>query len=181
MPLFQVIAILLTLTAVCAYINYRFLHLHPSIGIMLVALLLSLILMVLGRLGLPMRQTAATFLAGVHFDSAVLHWMLGFLLFAGAMSVDLNELAENRGVTGVLVIVGTVASMFIIGGLTFELFRLLQKPLPFFSCLLFGALISPTDPVAVIGMMKGAALPNAWRRSSPPSPFSTTESAWCSS
>lgn len=155
MSLFQVIAILVTLTAICAYINHRFLYLHPSIGIMLAALALSLTFIVLGRFGLPVQRVAASFLADVHFDDAVLHWMLGFLLFAGAMSVDLNELAQNRGVTAVLVIVGTVASMFIIAAITFGLFLLLRKPLPFNACLLFGALISPTDPVAVIGLMKG--------------------------
>ncbi len=161
MPLFQVIAVLVTLTAICAYVNYRFVHLQASIGILLAALVLSLILIALQRLGLPVQRVAASFLADVHFDDAVLHWMLGFLLFAGAMSVEFNELMNNRVVTALLVVFATVASMFIIGGLTYELFLLLGNPLPFNACLLFGALISPTDPVAVVGLMKGIGAPRS--------------------
>ncbi len=154
MQLFQVIAILLTLAALCAYVNHRYLRLHPSIGIMLVALVLSLILIATGEFAMPVQRMARAFLSNIHFDDAVLHWMLGFLLFAGAMSVDLNELMRNRGVTAVLTVVGTIASMFIVGGLTWAMFKLLASPMPVHVCLLFGALISPTDPVAVISLMK---------------------------
>ena len=161
MDLFQVIAILVALTALFAYLNHRFVHLHPSVGVMVIALALSLVLIALNELGLGVKHFAAEFLRHVDFNEALLQWMLGFLLFAGALSVDLNELGQQRWVTGLLATVGTVASMFIVGGLTWGVLRLLGLGVPLVGCLLFGALISPTDPVAVVTLMKRVNAPKS--------------------
>lgn len=99
MKLFNVIAILLTLTALLSYFNHRYLRLHPSIGVMLIALLLSLGLIGLGELGLGVRSAARDFLNQVHFGDALLTWMLGFLLFAGAdrgLERVAAQLADHR-------------------------------------------------------------------------------------
>lgn len=159
MDLFRVITILVTLTAFFAYVNHRFVHLHPSVGVMVIALASSLVLISLEECGLPVRNFAAQFLEHVHFDEALLHWMLGFLLFAGALGVDLNELSKQRWITALLATVGTIASMFIVGFLMYGVSRLLKHHLSFNACLLFGALISPTDPVAVVALMKRVGAP----------------------
>lgn len=156
MRLFDIIAVLVTLTALASYVNHRYVRLHPSVGVMLIALLLSLALIGLGKLGLGVQTAAADFLHHVHFGDALLTWMLGFLLFAGALTVDINELRRHWGVTTMLATVGTTASMFAVAGLAWEGVRLIGLPLGWIWCLLFGALISPTDPVAVVAVMKRA-------------------------
>jgi CPA1 family monovalent cation:H+ antiporter len=154
--LFDVIAILVTLTALLSYFNHRYIRLHPSIGVMLISLLLSFALIALGAMGFGVRAAAVEFMSRIHFGDALLTWMLGFLLFAGALTVDLNELRRRWGVTAALATFGTAASMFIVAGLIWLVLRPLGLPLPWAWCLLFGALISPTDPVAVVAVMKQA-------------------------
>jgi CPA1 family monovalent cation:H+ antiporter len=92
MRLFDIIAVLVTLTALASYVNHRYVRLHPSVGVMLIALLLSLALVGLGKLGLGVQTASADFLQHVHFGDALLTWMLGFLLFAAALTVDISEL-----------------------------------------------------------------------------------------
>lgn len=156
MRLFDIIAALVTLTALASYVNHRYVRLHPSVGVMLIALLLSLALIGLGKLGLGVHSAAMDFLDHVHFGEALLTWMLGFLLFAGALTVDINELRRHWGVATLLATVGTAASMFAVAGLAWAGVRLIGLPLGWIWCLLFGALISPTDPVAVMALMKQA-------------------------
>ncbi|HWE96627.1 MAG TPA: sodium:proton antiporter [Tepidisphaeraceae bacterium] len=159
MQLYQVIAILVTVTALLGYVNHRFIRLHPSIGLMLGALILSVTLAVLGRLGFNVKPVTIGFLDNIAFGKALLQWMLGFLLFAGALTVDFNELWGHRVITATLSIFSTVASMFIVGFLMWAGLGAIHLPLPLPMCLLFGALISPTDPVAVVSMMKNVGAP----------------------
>jgi monovalent cation:H+ antiporter, CPA1 family len=161
MELFDVIAVLVTLTALASYFNHRYVRLHPSVGVMLVSLVMSLGLIVLGKLGFGVRSLATDYLSHVEFDQALLHWMLGFLLFAGALTVDLGELARQWGVTVLLATAGTVLSMFIVAALIWPAFYVVGAPLPWIACLLFGALISPTDPVAVVAVMKTSGAPRS--------------------
>jgi len=156
MKLFDVIAILLTLTALLSYFNHRYMRLHASVGVMLIALLLSLAMIGLGELGLGVRSAARQFLQRIQFGDALLTWMLGFLLFAGALTVDLNELRRQWKITTALATLGTAASMFIVAGLAHWGLGLIGMPLPWLGCLLFGALISPTDPVAVVAVTRQA-------------------------
>jgi CPA1 family monovalent cation:H+ antiporter len=144
------------LTALLSYFNHRYLRMHPSIGVMLIALLLSLALIGLGELGLGIRAWARDFLGHVEFGDALLTWMLGFLLFAGALTVDISELHRNWRITTILSTVGTAASALIVAVLTHAGLRLIGMEMGWTGCLLFGALISPTDPVAVIAVIRQA-------------------------
>ena len=159
MSLFQVIAILLALTALFSYINHRYLRLHPGVGVMVLALVLSLLLVAVGEQGFAVRRFAAGFLQQVNLNEALLQWMLGFLLFAGALAVDLNELSRQRWVIALLATAATIASMVLIA-LPMELVvRALGFDVPLAGCFAFGALISPTDPVAIISFIKRTPAP----------------------
>ena len=161
MTLFHILAILLTASAVFSYINHRFLKLPTTIGIMLVALSFSLLLILLGPFGIDIKNEVTIMLDSIDFNETVLHGMLSFLLFAGALHVDLSELAKQRGVIITLATLGIVAATFIIGGLSWYTFGLAGLDIPFIYCLLFGALISPTDPIAVLGILKQSKVPKS--------------------
>ena len=159
MRLFDIIAILISLSAVFSWLNYRVLKLPTAIGLMLSALLMSLVLQLPFFGGLE--HQAEVMLASVDFDATLLHGMLSFLLFAGAMHVNLNDLAQQRWVIAILSTVGVVGATFLIGGGVYYLFAWLNLDVPFIYCLLFGSLISPTDPIAVLGILKSAGAPKA--------------------
>lgn len=157
MRLFDIIAILISLSAVFSWVNYRMLKLPTAIGLMLSALLMSLVLQLPLFGGLE--HQAEAMLASIDFDETLLHGMLSFLLFAGALHVNLNDLAQQRWVIGILSTVGVVGATFLIGGGVYYLFAWLNIEVPFIYCLLFGSLISPTDPIAVLGILKSAGAP----------------------
>jgi len=161
MHLFTLLAILLTLSALFSYLNARFLRLPTTIGAMLIALILSLGLLVIGRFGIPLEEQAAQLVRSTHFDEALLQGMLSFLLFAGALHVNLNDLARQRSVVFLLATLGVGLSTLIVGSLMWWVLGLLGLSLPFLYCLLFGALISPTDPIAVLGILKTAGVPKS--------------------
>ena len=162
MKLFEITAILMVLTALFSYINYRVLRMPTTIGVMFIALAVSLGIVALGWLGMDIGQAGvARILETIDFNQALLHGMLSFLLFAGAMHIKLEDLTGQKWVITVLATVGVVASTFIVGGLTWIVLNLLKIPASFIYCLLFGALISPTDPVAVIGILKTAGVPKS--------------------
>jgi CPA1 family monovalent cation:H+ antiporter len=132
-----------------------------TIGLMAVALVFSLALLALGKLGFGVEAEAQRFIGAIDFNEALMHGMLGFLLFAGALHVKLEELLDLKWVIGTLAVAGTILSTLITGTLGYWLFDLAGLPLPFLYCLLFGALISPTDPIAVMGVLRQADLPKA--------------------
>jgi CPA1 family monovalent cation:H+ antiporter len=156
MNLFQILAVLITLAAVFSFLNYRYLRLPTAIGLMLIALLTSLGLILLAPYADGMQDYARRLLRAVDFDETLLHGMLSFLLFAGAIHVNLEDLAEQRWVIAMLATASVLGATFIIGYLGYGLFALLGLDVPLIYCLLFGALISPTDPIAVLGILKGA-------------------------
>ena len=122
------------------------------------------LLVILIDLVVPYFHLAATltaYLAQIDFHEALIDGMLSFLLFAGALHVKLDELLDLKWVIGTLAVVGTILSSLITGALGYWLFDLVGLPLPFLYCLLFGALISPTDPIAVMGVLRQARLPKA--------------------
>ncbi|MFQ5850670.1 MAG: cation:proton antiporter [Candidatus Binatia bacterium] len=161
MNLFETSAILLTLAALFSYLNERYVRLPATIGLMLIALLMSLGLIGLGELGLGVEAQARTLLADIDFSATLLHGMLGFLLFAGALHVNLEDLLQQKWVISSLATAGVLISAFIVGGLTWLAFQRLGLELPLIYCLLFGALISPTDPIAVLGILKSARAPKS--------------------
>lgn len=159
MGLFDIIAILITLSAVFSWINHRFLKMPTAIGLMLIALLVSLALL----LPLPgsdgLEADAQAMLNSIDFDATVLHGMLSFLLFAGALHVNLFDLAQQKWVIATLATLGVLGATFLVGTSVFVLFWLLGLDVPYIYCLLFGALIAPTDPIAVLGILKSAGAP----------------------
>jgi CPA1 family monovalent cation:H+ antiporter len=159
--LFHILALLLTASAVFSYINHRFLKLPTVIGIMLVALVFSLGLNLLGPVGILLEHEVQEMLASIDFDETLLHGMLSFLLFAGALHVNLNDLSQQRGIIFVLATVGVVGATFLIGAISWVVFGLIGLDIPFIYCLLFGALISPTDPIAVLGILKQSNAPKS--------------------
>ncbi len=161
MSLFDLIAVLITLAAVFSYVNHRFLGLPTTIGLMLISLLMSLVLVMAGHWIPDAHKQAAALLERVDFDATLLHGLLGFLLFAGALHVNLNDLARQRWLIASLATGGVVVSTFVVGVMTWWLLEWLGMALPFIYCLLFGALISPTDPIAVLGILKQAGAPKS--------------------
>ncbi len=159
MNLVQTITILVCISALFGYLNHRVLRLPVTIGLMAIALAMSLILLLLGKLGFDINVRAEAFIRSIDFNEALMHGMLSCLLFAGALHVNLSDLLDQKWIVGTLASVGVVLSTFVIGGASYYLFSLVGLHLPFLYCLLFGALISPTDPVAVMGILKEARLP----------------------
>ena len=157
MDLLSISSILLTVSAIFAYINYRYIKLPTTIGIMVVSLVFSVALVVLSKFGFVAGIDAAQSLVRqVDFNEALMKGMLSFLLFAGALHVDLSALLDNKWVVGLLASVGVIASTFMVGIVSYFVLGLLGFDIRFIYCLLFGALISPTDPVAVMGVLKRA-------------------------
>jgi len=155
-------ALLLSLAAIFSYINFRFIKLPTTIGIMLIAMLISVSLVVLGHCGFEGIQNRATaVLEGIDFNKALMHGMLSFLLFSGALHVNLEDLARHKWIISILATFGVVMSTFIVGGSAWAVFLIIGIKLPFIYCLLFGSLIAPTDPIAVIGILKKAGAPKS--------------------
>lgn len=158
MGLFEIIAILLTLSALFSFINYRFIGLPTTIGVMLIGLLCSLTLIGFGTAVPGVNHWAHELLAAIDFDQTLLHGMLSFLLFAGALHVNINDLRGQSRLIAGLATIGVAISTFIIGTLFWLLMNSLGFTLPYLHALLFGALISPTDPIAVMGIIKTVGL-----------------------
>jgi CPA1 family monovalent cation:H+ antiporter len=158
---FQIAAVLVTLAALAAYLNYRYVRLPNTIGIMVITLAVSLVVIVASWVGLPLESSAEQILTAIDLEEALLHGMLGFLLFAGALHINLNDLARRKWAIATLATVGVFLSTFIVGGLTYFVLDWLGLHTPFLVCLLFGALISPTDPIAVLGIMTRVGAPKS--------------------
>ena len=156
----DVAALLVTLTAVFSYINHRYVRLPTTIGVMAIALVLSVVLIVASALGFGSteRQLEAL-LARLDFNFVLMKGMLSFLLFAGALHVDLDELRKRKWPIAVLATFGVVFSTCAVGGATRLVLGVLGIELDWIYCLLFGALISPTDPIAVLGILKSVGAP----------------------
>lgn len=161
MKLFNILAILITLSAIFSYLNHRFIRLPTTIGLMVIALLVSLGLIALSRLGVGLEEDAQRLLANIDFNETLLHGMLSFLLFAGALHVNLSDLARQKWIISLLATLGVIGSTFIIGFISLWVLGVLGIQLPLIYCLLFGALISPTDPIAVLGILKKAGVPKS--------------------
>ncbi len=160
MDLLQITAVLITLTAVFSFLNHVYLKLPATIGVMAISMALSLMLLILGSMGFPLLlEQEKTLLSGIDFSTTLLHGMLSFLLFAGALHVDLNRLSEMKWIVASLATIGVLLSTLIVALLVWSIALLLDLPLSFIHSLLFGALISPTDPVAVISTLKTLGVP----------------------
>ncbi|MFZ0241569.1 MAG: sodium:proton antiporter [Desulfobacterales bacterium] len=161
MHIIDIIAILITFSAVFSYFNYRYFHLPRTIGLMLAALILSSGLIIAGQFGWDVKDQVLAIVRSIDFNRLLLNGMLGFLLFAGALNVELNELIIQKWVVFSLATAGVILSTLIVGGFAWVVFDILQMQIPIMYCLLFGALISPTDPVAVISILKTLQAPKS--------------------
>jgi len=160
MELLNIIAILITLSALFSYINYRYIKLPSTIGVMLISLVMSLSLIVIGHLGLLVKNVTEVhaLMNSIDFSDVLLKGMLAFLLFAGALHVNINDLFEKKWEIGILSTLGVAVSTLIIGTAVYFVSPLIGLHLSYIYCLLFGALISPTDPIAVMGIVKRSGL-----------------------
>lgn len=157
MNLLTIASTLLTISALFAYINYRLFKLPTTIGIMIISLVFSVVLVLAEKFGFSQGIFYAKELIGqVDFNEALMQGMLSWLLFAGALHVNLSELIDKRIIIGLLASFGVVLSTFIVGAGSWLLLSTMGLEIPFIYCLLFGSLISPTDPVAVMGVLKTA-------------------------
>ena len=159
--MFDIAATCIVVTALLAYANHRFVRLPTAIGVMVIALTLSLGIVTLNAFGLDfgLRAHGESLLRSIDFSDVLLQGMLSLLLFAGAMHVDLSELRTYRWQVAGLAIVGTTLSTLLIGFGMWHLLSVSGIQLSLLYCLLFGALISPTDPIAVMGILKSAGAP----------------------
>jgi CPA1 family monovalent cation:H+ antiporter len=161
MSLFDMVAILITLAALFSLINYKTIKLPNGIGIMLIGLLMSIALIVINKVGLYSTESIQHVFASVDFNETVLNGMLSFLLFAGALHVNINKLAELADTIAVLATIGVAISSAIVSVVAFYIFMWLGIEVSYMYCLLFGVLISPTDPIAVMGILKKIGAPKS--------------------
>jgi CPA1 family monovalent cation:H+ antiporter len=161
--MFDIAATCLVVTALLAYLNHRFVGLPTTIGVMVAALVLSVALVGLDALGMAhgLREYEESLLRSIDFSDVLMQGMLSLLLFAGALHVDMSELKTYRWPVSALAVVGTTLSTAAVGCGMWLALPLVGVQLPFIYCLLFGALISPTDPIAVAGILKSAGAPKA--------------------
>lgn len=158
MDILTLSSMLLTVSALFAYVNYRLFKLPTTIGIMVISLLFSVVLVVLSYAGFSQGIDYARDVIGqIDFNQALMKGMLAWLLFAGALHVNLSELIDKRWIVGILASVGVITSTFIVGTGTYYILNILGFEISYIYCLLFGSLISPTDPVAVMGVLKTAS------------------------
>jgi CPA1 family monovalent cation:H+ antiporter len=151
---FAAIAAFVTVVALASYLNYRFFRLPTAIGLMVIGLLLSLAIIGLHAAGLGIGLRAESFLRRADFSNILMRGLLSFLLFAGALKLDVHKLRKDGVVVGALATAGVVISMFLVGTAFFYALRLVGRPLSYGYCLVFGALISPTDPVATVAILE---------------------------
>jgi CPA1 family monovalent cation:H+ antiporter len=156
-------AVLVVLAAVFGYVNHRVFKLPHTIGLTIMGALASLAVVAADALipGFTPGQAVRGFLRGIDFHAALMEGMLAFLLFAGALHVDLSMLLKRKWPVLAMATAGVIISTLLVG-LGFKGIALtLGLEVPFIWCLVFGALISPTDPVAVLGILKRAKVPES--------------------
>ena len=180
---FDVASILVAIAAASGYVNHRFLRLPATSGTLAVALVSSLAVVAGDNLfsHLKLADAVGAFLSEIDFNETLMHGMLSFLLFAGALHVDLEGLLANRWTIGILATVGVLSSTVVVGLLTWWTFGLIGSGVPLLVCLTFGALISPTDPIAVMGLLKELRAPSLEAQIAGESLFNDGIASWCSS
>ena len=158
---FTAIAVVLSFAAAASYINHRYLHLPATIALMAVSLILSSVIVVLGTAHVIDQESTREFVESLHFDEVLLHGLLAYLLFAGALHINLDALRGVLVQTATLATFSVVASGAIAGTAFWGVATLLGFEVDLVHGLLFGALIAPTDPVAVLGILKRAGAPKS--------------------
>lgn len=158
MELYYTFSILIVLAAVFSFLNLRFLKLPSTIGIMLIAMVVSVTMVAAGRSYPELVNKFSGILASVNFTEVMMGAMLNFLLFAGAIHISMHDLRKQRIPIIIFSTLGVIISTIVVAVLLYYIFLFFQIPVPFIQCLMFGSLISPTDPIAVIAILKKAGI-----------------------
>ncbi|MCW2118537.1 cation:proton antiporter [Flavobacterium sp. 7A] len=158
MELFPLISLLIVLSASFAYINFRYLKLPNAIGLMLVSLLFSLGIIGISFIFPSLKENVAEILNGINFSELLLEVMLSFMLFAGAIHIKFKDLKAEKLSIMLFSTLSVIISTFIVGYSSFWLLNAFNLEVNLIQCLLFGALISPTDPIAVLSILKTAGV-----------------------
>jgi len=159
MDYFAIATILIVLSATFGYINVKFLKLPDTIGLMVITILFTLAVLGLSYFDDTLLEKEKEFISQIDFKTVLLDVMLSFLLFAGALHTNFQQLKIQRKPIIIFATLGTLASTFLAGTFVFYVLKILNLDVDFIYCLLFGALISPTDPIAVLGIMKKVGAP----------------------
>ncbi len=159
MDLFTIITVLVFLSALFGYINVRFLKLPNTIGLMVITIFFTLGVFALSYIDPTLLNAERYILSQIDFKTVLLDIMLSFLLFAGALHTDFEQLKKHRWPIISFATLGVLTSTFLVGTLMYYGLPVVGLEVPFIQCLLFGALISPTDPIAVLGILKTAGVP----------------------
>jgi CPA1 family monovalent cation:H+ antiporter len=159
MDYFLIITVLVALAAIFGYINVRFLKLPNTIGLMLITIIFTLAVLGLSYFDATLLDAERYIITHIDFKTVLLDVMLSFLLFAGALHTNFEQLKVQRGPVLAFSTIGVLISTFLVGTLMFYILQLVGRDVAYIYCLLFGALISPTDPIAVLGILKQAGVP----------------------
>jgi CPA1 family monovalent cation:H+ antiporter len=159
MDLLTIITILIIISAVFSYLNERIIKLPGVIGLVTISIVVSVLILIIGKTNNGLTNSVEAFAQSIDFSKVLLNIMLGFLMFAGAFHFDYKKLKEQRLPVFLLSTLGVVISMTVFGGLLYLATLLLNINLPIIYCLLFGAIISPTDPIAVEAILKTSKIP----------------------
>jgi len=162
MELYYSFSALIVLASIFAYINYRFLKLPSTIGIMVIAISVSIFLILFGEMVLPKTFVKLNhMMSSIDFTEVLMGAMLNFLLFAGGIHISINDLKEQFRPVFIFSTIGVIVSTFVVGFGIFYLLPLVGLKIPLLYCLVFGSLISPTDPVAVLSILKLSKVPKS--------------------
>ncbi len=156
---FSIATILIVLSALFGYINVRFLKLPITIGLMVITLIFTLAVVAISYVDDTLLIREKELISSIDFETVLLDIMLSYLLFAGALHTNFQQLKVQRWPVFVFATFGVLLSTFLVGGIMFYVLQLIGLEINFIYCLLFGALISPTDPIAVLGILKQAGAP----------------------
>ncbi len=159
MDYFLIITVLVLLSAIFGYINVRFLKLPNTIGLMIITIIFTLAVFALSYFDSTLLNAERYIITHIDFKTVLLDIMLSFLLFAGALHTNFEQLRVQRWPVLVFATLGVLVSTFLVGTVMFYLLPLFGLEVAYIYCLLFGALISPTDPIAVLGILKKAGVP----------------------
>jgi monovalent cation:H+ antiporter, CPA1 family len=161
MELLHIFSAIIFLAGIFAFLNERYLKLPSAISLLILGLGLSLLIQGIGSFSPGFYQSIEQLLERLDFSAILLEFMLSFLLFAGALHTDLNKLAKQKWPILTFATIGIVISTAVVGTFFYYLVQLFGYSVPFISCLVFGSLISPTDPIAVLGILKKAGVPKS--------------------
>ncbi len=160
MEYFAIATIVIALAAIFGYINVRFLKLPNTIGLMLITILFTMGVFLISSIDSTLLEAERYIIGKIDFQTLLLDVMLSFLLFAGALHTDFEKLSKLFAPIITFATLGVIVSTFLIGTIIYYVFQWIDYPVGYIFCLLFGSLISPTDPIAVLGILKKAGAPD---------------------